>query len=489
MHLGRYAQSPLEILSREDIERIVAGSHDILERCGVILEDAGVLRSLEERGSTTLDRERSVVTLPHDLIVECLKDVPRAYSIYGRDGKQAVDLSLENIYAHPGGTDSNVLDVETGERRPSNSSDLADFVRLTDALENLHLATAVVAPSDKPLAQWAHIASIMLRNTVKPISLGATWPRDVEDAVSVFRAFYGDENPLKMRPPFDIYVSPVSPLRYNGDAIQVMRLAIIKGIPLDITPAPIAGISAPRTIAGALALQNAEFLAGLVVSQIFEKGARIQYTPRLSIGDMRTGASLWGVAEMSLIAAAQVQLGRYYGLPVGTYGIATESFAADMQAGYEGAFNALLPALAGATLLSGAGGVSSQNLCSLDRLAIHDEMLGYVFRILRGFSIDEDSLALDITAKVGPDGTFLTQRHTLVHARGDEFRTSRVGFRGSWDDWRRAGFPDSGKQASARAKELLKDHIVPELDDDIARDVRRAVEEREESAKEALRGR
>jgi len=475
VHAGFVAQHPLEILTPEQVQLIHEASLSILERTGVHLEDSEMAARARAEGAE-IDAAHERARFPAERMEEFSRTLACEITLHARDPKRSVTLRPGEVYAHNLGTDSNTCDLETRERRSSVLSDLEASTRLADALENLHLVNALLAPTDLP--PRAHPGAIMralVRNTTKPVSAAGWKPEDIRVAVQIWEAILGDPAKLRRAPHVDAYASPVSPLDFNRDVTGCMKVAAEFGLPFSVLPCPMTGTSAPQTFAGGLAQQNAEILAGAFLMRLYNPRVPIEYGARLSLADMRTGLSLWGPVELGMVSAAATQLARRYGAPISVYGVCSDSHADDMQAGYEAAFNVAVPMLAGANMLSGAGGAGG-NYSTLERMVVHDEIFGMAFRILRGFAVDVEHLALDVIDRVGPRGMFLSQRHTLAHIADADRYPYKLAERGNYEDWVKRGKKRVEARAFERAKELLSKHEVPPLDPDIQREVDRIVE-------------
>jgi trimethylamine--corrinoid protein Co-methyltransferase len=223
------------------------------------------------------------------------------------------------------------------------------------------------------------------------------------------------------------------------------------------------GASGPVTLAGSLMLQNAEILAGIVLSQVMNPKTPLSYGPRMPTMDMRTGLSTWGAVEFGLAAAAAVQVGQAYGLEIDTYGPSTDAKVLDEQAGIERAFNAILPALAGAHIINGAGVLESILSVSMEQLAIDNEMLGMMLRLLRGIHVEEETLARDVIRKVGPGGNYLANRHTLKHFKAEHF-IPELFDRRTRTAWERAGSRTVVTASKENVNRILAEHHVASLD-------------------------
>jgi len=233
---------------------------------------------------------------------------------------------------------------------------------------------------------------------------------------------------------------------------------------------PTVGASGPVTLAGSLALQNAEILAGVVLCQVMNPGAPLSYGPRMPTMDMRTGLSSWGAIEFGLAAAASVQIGQLYGIEIDAYGPTSDAKVLDEQAAIERTFNAVLPALAGAHIINGAGVLESILTVSLEQLVIDNELLGMMLRTLRGIEVSQATLADDVIRRVGAGGNYLADRHTMAHFRAEHF-IPEVFDRKTRMMWERAGSKDVVSASREMAQRLLRERQPVPLDKDVLREM------------------
>jgi trimethylamine--corrinoid protein Co-methyltransferase len=260
-------------------------------------------------------------------------------------------------------------------------------------------------------------------------------------------------------------LSPVSPLNLpEHEAEAILEIACL-GIAFGPLPCPTAGTTAPFSIAGALAQQNAEVLIALVLAELVNPGLPIIYCGRLAMMEPRTGISVWGGLELSLASAGTVQIGHRYGLPVNVYGFSTNSHTLDIQNGFERALNAAIPALAGADELSGIGEMEAGVMGSFAQMVADNELAGSIRRLRRGFVANEDALAVEVIAAV-MNGThnFLGQKHTSRYLRSGEVLLTRLAERGTWEMWENGGRKGMTERAQDEAERILREHQIPPLE-------------------------
>jgi len=283
-------------------------------------------------------------------------------------------------------------------------------------------------------------------------------------------AVRGSKEALKKRPIFTALTSSLPPLQYSEYATDVITLAGKHGVPVALTPMPVAGGNGPVTIAGTVMLSYAEALAGGVLSQVANPGAPLIYRPLPLILDMTTGVGLQGRAENALMAAAAVQVARKgWGIPTNMFGQVSDSLITDGQSMIERVFNTLLPALAGANIVSGAGGVEHCYTIDPVQLVIDDEIIGMTLRTVRGFEVNDDTLGVEALARIGLGGNFLTDKHTLKYHKAEYLRP-RVLNRDARGVWKSKGEKDLNERARERARTILKEHKPIPLPDNVIKE-------------------
>jgi trimethylamine--corrinoid protein Co-methyltransferase len=446
----------LTALTVQEVEAIHQATLRILGEVGVVLAQTEARDLLASSGASVRgDR----VLLPPDLVEWATAQCPHQVSMRGRGG-QAIILGDGTLHWHNVGGARDVYEPRTDQRRPAILQDVRDSARLLDALDNATAITPFFTPQDVPgplmsLAMYRHT----LPHTTKPVG-----GPGVQTAAEVWLAVRMAE---VIGPPAEVLtlsVSPISPLIFSdglvGAILEIARL----GIPFGPLPCPTAGATAPMSLAGALAQQNAEVLASVVLAQLGKPGLPILYCGRLAMMEPRTGISVWGGVELGLVSAATVQVGHRYGLPVNVYGFSTNAHTLEIQSGYERALNAAIPALAGADELSGIGEMEAGVMGSYAQMVCDDEIAASVRRLRRGFAVDKDALAVEVIASA-MDGSrnFLTELHTVRYLRAGEVLITSLAERRDWDAWDQAGREGMAERAQMKAERLLAEHQVPPL--------------------------
>jgi trimethylamine--corrinoid protein Co-methyltransferase len=454
----------LTVLTTEELDAIHQATLRILSEVGIILTHPQAREILVGAGAT-VQGER--VLLPPDLVEGEVTRCPRQVALRGRGGQRAV-LGDGTLHWHNVGGARDVYDPRTGQRRPATLQDVRASTRLLDALKGVTTIAPFFTPQDVPgplmsLAMYRYA----LPHTTKPLQgPGVTNAAEVRYAVRLAEVVGPPREVLSLA------VSPISPLIFSDDLVEAMIETARLGVMLAPLPCPTAGATAPLSLAGALAQQNAELLASILLVQLVRPGLPILYCGRLSMMEPRTGLSTWSGVELGLASAATVQIGHRYGLPVNVYGLSTNAHTLEIQSGYERALNAAIPALAGADELSGIGEMEAGVMGSYAQMVCDDEITASVRRLTRGFEVNKDTLAVDvITAVMDGSRNFLDQRHTVRHLRAGEMLATRLADRRAWDEWDQAGQQGMAERAQAEAERLLAEHQVPPLAGDQEREL------------------
>ncbi|MEM1508420.1 MAG: trimethylamine methyltransferase family protein [Thermofilaceae archaeon] len=464
-----------EILTRDEIDLIHESTVNVLERVGVKVFEPGALKLLGEAGAEVNQKEMKA-KIPEELLKECLKKAPRRFSLYSRKSGYKLDLEDGRTYFSTQGTAVFIIDAITGERRPSTLKDVEKFYKLADALPNVHHATLVVHPTDIPEhVAHAYALSIAFRNTTKTVDAYVSDKRTALDTVKIASVVSGDKEKLSREPLLLMFYNPVSPLQHSKGLLEALQVFAQYRQPVIIAPECLSGATAPVTLAGLLVQQNAEVLSGIVIAELYRPGAPVLYGTVSTVMDMRTGNIALGAIEGGLINTATAQLARFYGIPCRGYGGTTEAKAANIQAGFEKAFTLLMAAMSGVNFIYDAvGSLDSTLAASYEQAVIDDELCGIVSRALNGISVDEETLAVEVIEKVGSEGNYLRELHTVQNLRKEHYIPALL-FRQKWGAW--AASKDILNQAREKAERILREHQPESLDRDVEAELMSTVKE------------
>ena len=454
----------LNVFEEDEIEAVHAATLRILGEVGIVLGEPEALKLLLDAGAR---QQQGRLLLPETLVEWALAQCPHTISLRGRCWSNppvaggAITLGGGSLHWHNLGGARDVFEPKTQSLRSAGVEDVIKAARLLDALPACTCVTPFFTPQDVPgrqmsLAMYRHT----LPHTTKPVyGPGVQTAAEVRAAVRMAEVVGEPRECLMMA------ISPISPLTFPNHLVGAMLETARAGVPFGPLPCPTAGATAPLTISGALAQQNAEVIASIVLVQLVHPGLPVMYCGRLAMMEPRTGASVWGGVELGLASAGTVQLAHHYGLPVNVYGFSTNSHILDLQNGFERAMNALIPALAGADELSGIGEMAAGSAASYAQMVLDDEIAGSVQRVRRGFACNEEALAVEVVAAaMDTSHNFLSEEHTRKHLRAGEILITKLAERGSWSDWEMRGRAGMTERAQEKAEHLLSEHRAPVLD-------------------------
>jgi len=459
-----------QILTNEQLDKIHLSAIKILENLGVKVTTKKALEIFSDAGAD-VNWEQKIVKIPSYLIKESIKKAPAAFTLMGRVAK--VSISRGETYTRPSTGLVNILDAERGELRKANCKDVADVARIVDYLDSIHINATHLLPFDiPPEINDVYSFKIVLENTGKPIVVSPLALRNLEFMWRIATIIRNEEE-LKKNPLFGVLNCPLSPLILRDD---ISIFCAEKGIPTIINSAPVVGVSSPVTLAGTMVLQSAEALATLTLIQLSNPGSPIVWGCKSTPLDMRYGSPLSGVVEIGLLSAGAVQVAHYYNLPAEGFGPRTDSKVLDEQAGIERSFLSILPALAGAEIISGAGCLEAVATFNMEQLIIDNELYKMIFRILKGISIDEHRLAVDVIMRVGIGGNYLKDISTVKYYRS-EFLIHEL-----FDKRERASWMSSGSKriehvAAEKCKKILSEHVPPLMENEEKREIESIIKE------------
>lgn len=407
-----------QVLSPEQVRDIHHATLEVLEITGTEVYDDEAL-DLLRKGGAKVDGTR--VRFPAGLVEWAIEAAPSRIALYDREGSPALDLSGYNVYFGPGPSCPNILDVDTGERRPVRKQDVMDYARLCDHLSHIDFVMSMGLISDCPteVSDVEEFAA-MVRNTPKPI-VAWSWNEDgARDILDMALAFRGDVEELRLSPFYLLYAEPTAPLRHTRDAVKKLLFMAERGLPVVYGAGPVGGASSPLTIAGMIVTGSAEVLSGLVMAQLKREGAPFVYGSGTGPMDMSTMMVAYGAPEFMLGQAGICQMARFYGLPSWGFGGCGEAKVPDQQAALQSALWNTMAGLMGANLVHDVGYLESAMTGSMEMLVINNEVIGMVKRLLEGIRVSPEELALDTIHQVGPGGHFLEQGRKTMGDRARE---------------------------------------------------------------------
>ncbi len=460
-----------EFLSRSDIQAIHDTSMKLLGEIGILFPEESALQIFKDHGFKV---EGHKVFFSEEQVMGEVKNVPGQFTLHARNPKRDVVIGNGHPVFAPGYGAPFLVDAETGKRAPT-LEDYRNLVKLAHALPHQDLSGyLMVEPRDIP-SETAHLHMLLahMLHSDKAFIGSAEGTCGAQHTMEMLEILYGGKPD---RPVTVGLINPLSPLGYGTEMIQALMVYARAQQPVIIATLIMAGSTGPITLAGVLAVQNAELLAGIVLAQLINPGLPCLYGSTSTNIDLRTGALAIGSPELSLCLSAHAQLARFYGLPSRGGGALSDASLTDVQAGYESMFSLLTTVNSGIDFVLHAAGILSSYLAfSYEKFVMDDEICGMLRQYLRGIRVDPDTLAYDVIANVGPGGHFLGEDHTLERCRTEFWQPTlfdRNGLEAWWDGDR----VDTTTRATSRWQNLLAQHEDPPLDQTIARQLQSYIE-------------
>ena len=467
----RNPYAPMTVISDDEVEAIHRASLRVLRDNGVEFQLPRAVEILREAGATVGEDGKRVHFDPA-FVEEKLKTVPRRFTLHGRSSHRDLEFGGNSAIWGSVGSAPNVSDRERG-RVTGNFEDYQNLIRLSHALNAVHaLAGYPVEPVDLPVrTRHLHAVAASVTLTDKPVygySIGRERMADAIEIVRIARGIGRDD--LLRQPSIHTVVNSNSPLIYDGGLLEGAIVMAELNQPVVYTPFTLSGAMAPIRMAGALVLQNAEALAGIVFSQCVNPGAPAVYGSFTSNVDMKSGSPAFGTPEYAKATIASGQLARRYGIPWRSSN-ATASNAADAQSAYEAQMS-IWPVVLGQAnyIIHGFGWIEGGLCASYEKFILDAEMVQMMQAFLTPLDTSEEELGLDAIAEVGPGGHFFGCDHTMARYETAFYRPMLSDWR-NFENWRDAGAVEASDRATKIWKQLLADYEEPSLDPAIAEEI------------------
>jgi len=445
----------LELLDRALVERILGEAFQLIEDPGVRVAPY-VVDMLRSAGVTV---EEGVAHIPEALARRSVELAPREFSLYDRTGKPAVRYGGDQVHFDPGSSCLNILDPKTQQSRPAQSDDLVRLVKVAEMLPQFAAQSTAMVCNDVPqeVGDWYRLL-LVLWYSDKPMVTGAFSASSLHTLLELLVIESGGSEALRQKPRAVFDVCPSPPLNWSEFASQNLVDLARAGVPAEIVSMPLAGATAPVTLAGSVVQHAAECISGITIHQLAEPGAPIVWGGAPAIFDMRTGKTPMGAIESAMLDMACSQVGKYLGLPTHAYLVAGDGKAVDAQVEMESGISAVLGALAGINMISGAGMLDFLACHSIEKLVIDAEAIASAQRLIEGIEPRGESLAVAMFAQTGLHGDFLKLKETRALFRKEQHFPSAVIDRGA------SGFAaDILGRARERVEELVVGYRRPEI--------------------------
>lgn len=451
------------VLDERGCRKIHEAALELLGEVGCAVLDPEALALLRDAGAR-VDGRRA--RFGEALVEKARATAPARYTVAGRRPELDLEVGLgaPAVLASASGPP---FVLAAGVQRPGTLAELTTAVRLAHLSPNIDVLGYSVEPTDVPEERRARVvAHLHATASDKNARFTVTSLDELQVATDVLAILHGAD--WHARPRLWSVINTTSPLQFSAAGAQVLLRLARLGQPVLVAVCAMGGTTAPITLAGLLAVQHAELLTGLVLTQLARAGAPFLYGGTSSLSSMQSGALMIGAPEYWALMEATVRLGHWLGVPVRAGGAVTDAHLPDAQAGIESALALDTVLRTGAQyVLHAAGILSSFNCFSAEKFVIDDELLSGLRAARRAIAVDDETLALEVVAAAGPGGTVLGHAHTRRHAR-DGLRRTLMN-RAPYESWRAAGGRDLAAAATQRVAEQLASYEPPDDLDPVVR--------------------
>jgi trimethylamine--corrinoid protein Co-methyltransferase len=459
-------QPKIELLSQDLIDRILDEAFQLMMKPGIKVQYAEARELLGSAGCE-VDETNQVVRIPESVARKALETVPSQFFLYDREGNPKVQYGGDAVHFDPGSSGVNVLDPDTLDHKTSYTADLARIVKVAEMLPQYDAQSTAVVCNEVPKEIGdLYRLYVVLMHSNKPIVTGAFTNDTLHNMIDMLAIFAGGREALAEKPQAVFDVCPSPPLIWSkfgaGNLIELARA----GIPAEMVSMPLAGAAAPVTLLGSVVQHAAECISGITIHQLAKAGSPIVWGGAPAIFDMRKGGTPMGAIETAMIDTSYAQVGKYLNIPTHCYLGATEAKVVDAQAGLESGMTALVGALAGVNMISGAGMLDFLACHSPEKLTIDAEAIGMAKRMLEGITVRTETLATAMFEGINFKGDFLKQRITRELFSQEQYLPSDVIDRDSIRGWQQAGRLDTFARAKVRTQQLLDGYQRPQMDAD-----------------------
>ena len=460
--------------SREEtLQKIHDAALELVAERGIRFHSETAREIWHGAGADVLD---DVVKIPPDIIMSALEKAPASFTLHARDGEHSVELGGGQTYYSQDGCAALAIDFETGERRGTLKSDIEAMALISDYLDTVDIVSPTVSAQDIPSEALAvhELQACFLNSGKHVLTESVTTAEEAEAQIELAAAVAGGRDVLKECPILSNFVCTISPLTQDAGGIEAALRFVKAGVPVGMYPMATTGVTSPVTMAGTMAVLNAEVISALALLQIAEPGAKVLYAGGPATLDLKTGSYVASSPEALRLRMMVAEMAGFYGLPSIVGAGATSAKIPGPQAGWEDALSFLLPSMAGASVLFGLGLLDGSNLLRYEEIILEAEAAKMVRRILQSRDFGDEAFALDLIKELGPGGVYLDQQHTVDHMR-EALSLTTLSDRDSFEDWYQKGEPSRVEVARERVREILATHEPAPLSENVLQDMNEVV--------------
>ncbi len=456
-----------DILSDESLAKIEATADRILAEIGIELrDDAEAMQLYRKAGAEVRDVSDGVwrLTFEPGMLREILKTAPAEFTQHARNPANNVRIGGRNVVFAPSYGSPFVMDLDRG-RRYGTIEDFRNFVKLSQSSPWLHHSGGTVCePTDVPVNK-RHLDMVYshIRYSDRAFLGSITAPERAADSVEMCRILFGadfvDANCVVMG-----NFNTTSPLVLDGVTAAGIRAYASANQGSIHLPFLLGGAVAPLTTAGMVAQGLAESMASCALTQLVRPGSPAILASFFSSMSLKSGSPTFGTPEPAIGSLAMGQLARRLNLPLRCAGNFSTSKLPDGQAMQQSMMSMMSAVQGGANyVLHSAGFLDGLLSMSYEKLVMDTDMCGALHAYLDGMEVNEDTLAFEALAELGPGQHLFSTQHTLRHYE-TAYWDSALDDNQPWETWDEQGGIDYATRANTRWKKLLAEYQAPAID-------------------------
>jgi len=454
----------LRLLDDAQSDAVLDEALRILSEVGIKVAGRGLRERLLDAGFKA-EGPRGRILFPTERVSSAIGSVPASFMLFDREGQPYAELGVGRTHFAPGSSGLSVLDHRSGLHRQALTPDFVEYVKVGQQLRHISLlATAFSSADIEPLVSDAWRLYLLLRHSTKAFISGAFSEHAVPRLAELMMLYRRDAADLALRPMGVFTVTAAGSFTYNEDSCQNLVDYVERGIPVEIVPITLMGLTAPVTTLGAAAFHTAEVLAGVTMAQLIRPGAPTVFGGASAAFHMQNTTSPMTAIEALRLTSISSLMGKRLGMPTQAYTAFSESKVLDAQAGSETAMGALLAVAAGMDSVSGPGMLDFLLTFSLPKLVIDDEIAGQALHFGRDIVAADDLPTSALIDELLGEGHVLVSDHTLAHWPTELHLPGEVWDRDARERWTSRGKLDTTARATAEVERLLVSYEPPTTD-------------------------
>jgi trimethylamine--corrinoid protein Co-methyltransferase len=454
-------QPILKFLTPEIVQQVFDEAFQLIMLPGVKVQLPEARQLLGDNGAQ-VDEHNQVVHIPESVARKSLESVPHEFFLHNRAGEPVVHYGGDTVQFDPGSSGVHILDPQTLQHKSSYTNDLVRVIKVTEMLPQYDAQSTALVCNEVPkeIGDLYRLYLVLLYSA-KPIVTGAFATTTAQTMYDMLAIFAGSRQALAEKPLAVFDVCPTPPLIWSRFGSQNLIDLARARVPAQIVSMPLAGAGAPVTLLGSIVQHAAECISGIAIHQFARAGSPIVWGGAPAIFDMRQGTTPMGAVETAMIDAGYAQVGKVIGMPTHTYLGASDAKVVDAQAGMESGISAVIGALAGINMISGAGMLDFLACISPEKLVIDAEAIGMAKRLVQGIQVQTETFATAMFEGIDFKADFLKQKLTRKLFAKEQYMPSEVIDRSSHRAWQQNGSQDTFERAHARTERLVSSYQRP----------------------------